>query len=70
MSSAKNTFEPNTYEGNTFACGTWRGIGVTVTLGRLWVAAGQALETNAAGQAMNTSPAGQALDINPAGDSR
>jgi len=26
MSSFKDTFEPNAFEANTFACGAWRGI--------------------------------------------
>lgn len=30
MSASKDTFEPNTYEANTFACGTWRGLGAAV----------------------------------------
>lgn len=31
MASEKDTFEPKTFAANTFACGTWRGTGVTVT---------------------------------------
>lgn len=31
MSSAKDTFEANTWEGNTFAAGTFRGLGVDAT---------------------------------------
>jgi|ETNvirnome_2_130_1030620.scaffolds.fasta_scaffold08740_3 hypothetical protein len=26
MASAKDTFEPKTFQSNTFACGTWRGV--------------------------------------------
>jgi len=29
MASAKDTFESHTFAGATFACGTWRGTGVT-----------------------------------------
>ena len=29
MPSAKDTFEANTWEANTFAAGAWRGIGPT-----------------------------------------
>jgi hypothetical protein len=30
MASAKDTFEAGTFLANSFACGTWRGVGVDV----------------------------------------
>lgn len=30
MASAKDTFEAKTFAANSFACGTWRGVGVAV----------------------------------------
>ena len=32
MASYKDTFEAKTFAANSFACGTWRGTGVTVAL--------------------------------------
>lgn len=31
MASSKDTFEAKTFAANSFACGTFRGLGVTVT---------------------------------------
>jgi hypothetical protein len=47
MASAKNTFEPNVFEANTFACGAWRGVGVEspAVTGPYRVAAGDAFTT-------------------------
>jgi hypothetical protein len=39
MASAKDTFESATFGGNSFSCGTWRGLGVTVQIIAFCVAA-------------------------------
>ena len=30
MASSKDTFESKTFASNTFACGTWRGLGAAI----------------------------------------
>lgn len=62
MASAKDTFEPNTFEANSFACETWRGIGAVVVL---VIAGGQLrIPPNRPGQRIPTNKPGQVIPRN------
>lgn len=49
MASSKDTFEPKTFAANTFACGTFRGFGVTVVLTSPKILLTGAIQRNTAG---------------------
>lgn len=61
MASAKDSFESATFLAGTFACGTWRGIGVAVGAptvpGIEWTAGADRLHWTADGQRMHWTPA-------------